>query len=152
MCYTLAGRLQTRLLALAGPFLLMAAGAAVTRHAGPLGLVALMLLLGLLLDASLYARVIGYQPRWLTVALGLFEFGVLIGLMSALSLLPDGLRPPPIDLLPDPAVQDDPGLVLALYVTAWALGWLTTHILLPWRYPRWTEDGGELRPAVPQGR
>ena len=36
---------------------------------------------------------------------------------------------------------------LTFYVMAWLGAWLTTQALLPLAWPRWAEDGGELRYA-----
>lgn len=127
MCFTRAGRIQTRLLSLVGPLLLMGVASVVQRDAGPLRMFALLALLTLALDAGPYHWLIGYQPRWLAVALGGLEFALLIGLMRGLGW---GV---------------DAGAALAVYAPAWALAWLTTNALLPWLRPRWAEDGGELR-------
>jgi hypothetical protein len=132
MYYTLVGRLQTRLCALTGPLMLMSASALLARSAGPLRLFALMAVLGILLDVGLYHWLIRYQPPWLTIALGVGEFVLLLGLLHGPAWMSTGLRP---------------ATALVLYTPGWLLSWLTTQVLLPWRWPRWAEDGGELRPG-----
>jgi hypothetical protein len=149
MCFTFAGRIQTRLISLVGPLLLMGAAAAVRGDAGPLRMVALMAATGLALDAGIYRWLIGYQPRWLTILLGALEFVLLFGLMHELVWRPYLLMPPDYYLAPERAWRADAGAALELYVPAWLLAWLTTHALLPWAAPRWAEDGGELRVKTP---
>jgi hypothetical protein len=126
MCFTLAGRLQTRLIALIGPLFLACAFTALSGDRVYLTLFALMSLLALVLDASVYHWLIGFQPRWLTIALGALEFGLLL-------LLAPGLA--------------DLGQMAGFYIPAWLSSWLTLEIALPLAWPRWMEDGGELRPA-----
>jgi hypothetical protein len=125
MCFTLAGRLQTRLIALIGPLFLACAFTAVSGDRVYLTLFALMSLLALLLDAGVYHWLIGFQPRWLTIALGAFEFGLLILLAPRLASL---------------------GQMAGFYIPAWLSSWLTLEVALPLAWPRWMEDGGELRP------
>lgn len=145
MCFTLAGRIQTRLLSLVGPLLLLGGVALAQRDAGPLRMFALMALMALALDAGLYRWLIGYQPRWLTIALGAAEFVLLIGLMHGMEWRPFLRTPLDFYVYPELAWRADVRAALALYAPAWALAWLTTNALLPWLSPRWAEDGGELR-------
>ncbi|MEN9934765.1 MAG: hypothetical protein RLZZ387_1344 [Chloroflexota bacterium] len=126
MCFSLLGRVQTRLLSLVGPLALTLLYAAAAPEAGYLQMFGLMLCLGLYLEVGVYGMLIGYQPRWLTILLGVFELLLLLGCMRLLGW--------PVDL----------GRAVGLYAPAWLLAWLTTHALLPWLAPRWAEDGGEL--------
>jgi hypothetical protein len=145
MCFSLAGRIQTRLISLVGPVALLVGVSVASADAGPLRMFALMVLVGLMLDVGVYRWLIGYQPRWLTWALGAFEFVLLFGLMHQLAWRPYLLMPQEYYLRPDLALQADLAAALALYLPSWLLAWLTAHALLPWRWPRWAEDGGELR-------
>jgi hypothetical protein len=145
MCFSFAGRIQTRLLSLVGPLMLLAGVALARADAGPLRMFALMAVLTLALDAGLYRWLIDYQPRWLTIALGALEFALLIGVMHGLVWRPFFRTPPDFYMVPELAWRADVTAALALYVPSWLLAWLTTHALLPWLWPRWAEDSGELR-------
>lgn len=147
MCFTTAGRLQTRLLSLAGPLLLLAAVSLAAQDLGPLRMWGLMLALALALDIGVYRWLIDYQPRWLTVALGAAEFLLLFGIMHGLVWRPYLRTPPDFYMVPDAAFRADALAALALYLPSWLLAWLTSHALLPWLFPRWAEDNGELRSA-----
>jgi len=124
MCLTFAGRLQTRLVSLIGPLLLMTIYVGITRDPVYFTLFALMATLGLALDLVVYHWLIGYQARWLTILLGTFEFILLASLAVA-----------PVDLV----------RMAAFYAPAWLLVWLTLEVVLPLAWPRWAEDGGEFR-------
>jgi hypothetical protein len=145
MCFSFAGRIQTRLLSLIGPLLLLAAVSLARGDAGPLRMFGLMAVLALALDAGLYRWLIGYQPRWLTIVLGAIEFLLLLGVMHTLVWRPFLHTPPDFYLVPAQAWRADVTAALALYLPSWLLAWLTTHALLPWLWPRWAEDSGELR-------
>src|SRR5262249_57140495 len=96
--YTLRGRIETRLVA-ALPALLVA----IALHRWwAIELVAVMLLVGIVLDASLYDRVLSYQPGWLAVPLGAAELAIVYVVVRALGI------PAPLDL------------ALLLYGIAWA--------------------------------
>ena len=145
MCFSPAGRIQTRLLSLIGPLLLLGMVSLTQGDAGPLRMFALMACMALALDAGLYRWLIGYQPRWLTIALGALECVLLIGLMHAMAWRPYLRTPLDFYVQPELAWRSDVIAALALYAPAWALAWLATNALLPWLWPRWAEDGGELR-------
>lgn len=122
MSYTLRGRIESRLAA-AVPALL----AALALHRWwAIELVALMLAIGLLLDAAVYHRALPYQPGWLALPLGLLELGLVYGAMRGLALAAP-LRP-----------------ALGLF----ALGWLGAQILGHALFPRlrleYAQGGGEL--------
>lgn len=145
MCFSFAGRIQTRLLSLIGPLVMLAAVSVARADAGPLRMFALMAVLALALDVGLYRWLIDYQPRWLTIVLGAAEFVLLIGIMHGLVWRPFLRTPADFYLVPDLAWRADVLAALALYIPSWTLAWLTTHVALPWRWPRWAEDSGELR-------
>src|SRR5687767_4525115 len=73
MSYTLRGRLESRLAVTLIPFLVAAALGAVMRDWWPVELAALMVGVGVALDALLYHRVLPYQPGWVAVPAGLLE-------------------------------------------------------------------------------
>src|SRR6185437_11346358 len=81
MSYTLRGRLESRLAALALPVL----AAAALHQWWALELAGLMAAAGLLLDL-VYHRPIAYQPGWAAVPLGLLELGVVMALVQALDV------------------------------------------------------------------
>ena len=83
-----------------------------------------MVLVALTLDVMIYPWLIRFQPRWLTILLGVMEFAILVLVV-----------PPPADV----------GIMLGFYLPAWGLAWLTMEIALPLAWPRWIEDGGEIR-------
>src|SRR5205823_2843812 len=89
-------------------------------------LVALMLGIGLLLDALLYDRVLDYQPAWLAVPLGALELGLVYGAMRWLDLMAP-LR-----------------WALVLYAIGWLGAQLFGHALFPRVRLEYAEAGGEL--------
>lgn len=130
MCFTSLGRIQTRLCSLALPLLVSSLFAIFERTGDYWTLFALMALVALTLDLSVYAWLIRYQPRWLTIALGALEFVVIAKLL---------------DLAPTISLHLSFSQMLSYYVLAWLSGWITTQALLPLLWPRWAEDGGEFR-------
>ena len=83
MSYTLIGRIQTRLVS-GLPALLVAIA---LQRWWAIELVALMLGIGLVLDAVVYHRVLAYQPAWVAVPLGALELGLVYGAMRWLELM-----------------------------------------------------------------
>src|SRR5260370_30028765 len=75
MSYTLIGRIQTRVVS-ALPALLVALA---LQRWWAIELVALMLGVGLVLDAVVYDRVLAYQPAWLALPLGALELALAYG-------------------------------------------------------------------------
>lgn len=130
MCFTLPGRVETRLFSLILPLGVMVLFAAVSGNSSYWTLFALMALIGLALDVGVYSWLIHYQPRWLTIALGGFEFLVILAVVTWLPLVQVGL---------------EFGEALVFYVVAWSGALLTTQALLPLLWTRWAEDGGEIR-------
>lgn len=122
MSYTLTGRLESRLVAA----LPAVAFAISLERWWALELVALMLGLGLLLDACVYHPLVAYQPAWLAVPLGALELALTYGGMRAL-----GIGAPL-------------GTALALFGTAWVAGQLFVHALYPRLRLEYAESGGEL--------
>ncbi len=132
MWFTLTGRLHTRLASLAGPLALTAVISAVTGDSDYWLLFALMAGVGVALEMGVYGWLIGYQPRWLTMGLGIVEFLLLKWIVE---------WPYPFE------IRLHTRQALTFYVVAWLLMWLTTQAILPLLRPRWMEDGGEFRPA-----
>lgn len=132
MWFTLTGRLHTRLASLLGPLALTAVVAAVTGDSDYWLLFALMTSVGVALEMGVYGWLIGYQPRWLTIGLGVVEFLLLKWIVE---------WPYPFE------IRLHTRQALSFYVVAWLLMWLTTQAILPLLWPRWMEDGGEFRPA-----
>jgi hypothetical protein len=126
MSYTLRGRIETRLAAALLPALLAAALSPLLHKWWPLELVGLMTAVGLLLDATVYHRLLAYQPGWLALPLGLVELGLTMGAARVLDL--NGPLWP----------------ALALFGAAWLLHQLLAHAALPLLRLSWPEDGGEL--------
>ena len=130
MAYTLRGRLESRLAAALAPLLAACVIALVTKAWWPVELAALMLGVGLALDA-LYHRLIPYQPGWAAVPLGLLELGIVIGLSRLLD------------------VAAPLAAALAFYAGSWLLAQVLAHAVLPLARLSYGDDGGELgRPGA----
>src|SRR5205085_615872 len=89
-------------------------------------LVALMLAIGLALDAGVYHRLLPYQPGWLAVPLGALELGLVYGGIQLL-----GIAAPLT-------------LALLLYGVGWLSAQVFGHALLPRLELSYAERGGEL--------
>jgi parallel beta helix pectate lyase-like protein len=126
MSYTLRGRLESRLAVTLVPFLVAALLGAVLRDWWPVELAALMVGVGVALDALLYHRLLPYQPGWVAVPAGLLELAILMGLLRVL-----GIGAPL-------------GGALALFVGSWMLAQLLGHAAFPLLSLSYGEDGGEL--------
>jgi hypothetical protein len=122
MSYTLIGRIQTRVVS-ALPALLVALA---LQRWWAIELVALMLGIGLVLDAVVYDRVLAYQPAWLALPLGAFELGLVYGAMRWLQLMA------PVRW------------ALGLYAIGWVAAQLFGHAVFPRLHLEYAEDGGEL--------
>ncbi|MFL5962790.1 MAG: right-handed parallel beta-helix repeat-containing protein [Gaiellaceae bacterium] len=122
MSYTLTGRIQTRVVS-ALPALLVALA---LQRWWAIELVALMLGIGLTLDAVVYHRLLAYQPAWLALPLGALELGLVYGAMRWLELMAP-LR-----------------WALGLYAIGWVAAQLFGHALFPRLHLEYVEDGGEL--------
>jgi hypothetical protein len=125
MSYTLRGRLESRLAALALPLSAAFALAAALGHWWPVELAALMVAVGLALDLA-YHRALPYQPGWAALPLGLLELGLVMAFALALGV------PAPL------------GAAFAIFGGAWVWSQLVGQALLPlWRWG-YAEEGGEL--------
>lgn len=126
MSYTLRGRVETRLAAAALPALVAALLSLALGTWWPLELVALMLAVGLALDATLYDRFLAYQPGWAAVPLALLELGVTMALVLRL----------------DVAAPLEPALWF--FAGAWLVAQVLGHAVLPLLHLTYGDDGGEL--------
>jgi hypothetical protein len=122
MSYTLTGRIQTRVVSLL-PALLAALA---LQRWWAIELTALMLGIGLVLDVTVYHRVLAYQPAWLAVPLGALELALVYAAMRWLDLMAP-LR-----------------WALGLYAIGWVAAQLFGHALFPRLRLEYAEDGGEL--------
>jgi hypothetical protein len=122
MSYTLIGRIQTRVVS-ALPALLAALA---LQRWWAIELVALMLGIGLVLDAVVYHRVLAYQPAWLALPLGALELGLVYAAMRWLELMAP-LR-----------------WAIGLYAIGWVAAQLFGHAIFPRLHLEYAEDGGEL--------
>jgi nitrous oxidase accessory protein NosD len=124
--YTLRGRVESRLAALA-PIVAAACVLALVLHRWwPVEAVALMAGVALALDSQFYDRVLAYQPGWLALPLGALELAVLIGLMRLAGVAA-------------PLWQ-----ALALFAAGWLVAQLLGHIVFPLARMSYAEEGGEL--------
>ena len=115
MCFTFLGRVETRLLSFIIPLYVTAAFALLQGNSDYWTLFGVMVVVALALDLGVYIWWIDYQPRWLTLALGAFEF---LAIRQA------------ITWLPDLNVRLSLEQALAYYVVAWLGGWITTQAIV----------------------
>ena len=126
MSYTLRGRLESRLVAALLPLLAGCALAAALPAWWPVELAALMIGVGLALDAIAYDRLLDYQPGWVALPLGLVELGLIMALVRVLQI-------------------DAPlGAALAFFAGAWTVAQVLGHAGFPLLRLSYAEDGGEL--------
>jgi nitrous oxidase accessory protein NosD len=126
MSYTLRGRLESRLAAMLLPLAAAGVLAVVLDDWWPIELAALMLAVGLALDATIFHRLLPYQPGWVAFPLGVLELAVVLGLAHGLELTAP-LRP-----------------ALALFWISWLWAQVVAHAALPFLRLSYAEDGGEL--------
>ena len=126
MSYTLRGRLESRLAAATLTLALAVALAAVERGWWPVELAGLMTVVGLVLDAEVYHRLLPYQPGWLALPLGLLELALVVTAARAL------------------AIAAPLGPALALFGASWLAAQILGHAALPCLRLSYAEDGGEL--------
>jgi Right handed beta helix region len=130
MSYTLRGRIESRLAALALPLTAAYLVSATLQAWWPLQLAAAMLAVGIALD-FVYHRALPYQPGWVALPLGLLELGVVMAVVFGFH------------------VRARLAIAVGLFAAAWVLAQLLAHALLPmWRLS-YAEDGGELGRSGP---
>jgi len=124
--YTLRGRVESRLAALA-PIVAAACVLALVLHRWwPVEAAALMAGVALALDCQLYDRIFRYQPGWVALPLGLLELAALFGLMRLLGI-------------------DAPWWqALLLFTAGWLVAQLLGHVVFPLTRLSYGEEGGEL--------
>jgi Right handed beta helix region len=131
VAYTLRGRLDSRLAAALAP-LVVACVLALALHVWwPIELAALMVVVGALLDLTVYHRLIPYQPAWAALPLGLAELGIVMGLAVPLNV-DAPLRP-----------------ALAFFWGSWLLAQALGHAAFPLARLSYGDDGGQLGRAGP---
>ncbi len=126
MSYTLRGRLESRLAAVLLPLAFAAALAAVLPAWWPVELAALMVAVGLALDAAVYHPLLRYQPGWLALPLGVLELVAVMVLALALDV------GAPLDA------------AVGFYAASWLWAQILGHAAFPLLRPEYAEDGGEL--------
>jgi Right handed beta helix region len=129
MSYTLRGRLESRLATVLLPLAFAAALAAVLPAWWPVELAALMVAVGLALDAAVYHPLLRYQPGWLALPLGALELAIVMLLALALDV------GAPLDA------------AIGFYVASWLWAQILGHAAFPLLRPEYAEDGGELARA-----
>ena len=126
MSYTLRGRIESRLAGLA-PVVVAAGVLALAEHRyWPVEAAALMLAVGLALDANVYHPLLRYQPGWAALPLGALELALVIALMRATG------------------VMAPPGQAVELFAGGWVVAQLLGHAGFPLLRLAYTEDGGEV--------
>jgi hypothetical protein len=131
MSYTLRGRLETRVAASLAPLFGACIVALVLKEWWPVELAAIMVGVGVVLDATVYHRFLPYQPGWLAVPLGALELALVMAIAWAVE------------------VEATLGAALTFYLGSWLFGQVLVHAVLPVRRVSYGEDGGELGRAGP---
>ena len=126
MSFTLRGRLETRLAAVLGPFLFACGLALVLHEWWPLELAAVMTAVGLTVDATVYHRLLPYQPGWAALPLGLLELGLTMALARRLEL------------------EAPLGPAVWFFLASWILAQVLAHAALPLLRLDYADEGGEL--------
>ena len=126
MAYTLRGRLESRLAAAIAPLLAACVVALAVDAWWPVELAAIMVGVGVALDAALYHRLLRYQPGWAAVPLGLVELGAVMVLARALH------------------VAAPLTAALAFFAGSWLLAQALGHAVFPLVRLSYGDDGGEL--------
>jgi Right handed beta helix region len=126
VAYTLRGRLDSRLAAVLAPLAAACILALVLHVWWPVELAAIMIAVGLLLDLTVYHRLIAYQPGWAALPLGVLELGIVMGLAIPLN----------VDAPLVPA--------LAFFWGSWLLAQVLGHAALPLARLSYGDDGGQL--------
>jgi len=118
--------LESRLAAALLPAAVACGLAAVLGEWWPLQLAAVMTGVGLALDATLYHRLLPYQPGWAALPLGLLELGLTMALVWRF----------------DVAAPLEPALWF--FAGSWFVAQVLAHAGLPLLRLTYTDDGGEL--------
>jgi parallel beta helix pectate lyase-like protein len=124
--YTLKGRIESRLAALAPVLVGALLLAGVLHRWWPVELVAVMAAVGVALDVEIWHRLLPYQPAWAAVPIGAAELAGVLAIVYGF-----GLHAP---LWP----------ALALFVAGWLAGVILGQAGFPVLRLGYAEDGGEL--------
>lgn len=90
MCPTPTGRVHTRVTTIVlGPAVLGLILTLVTGHLDWIVLIGVYLLLGVVLDTTVYSWVLKYQPPWMSFVLALAEYGLLLAITQLLEGFPN---------------------------------------------------------------
>ena len=127
MCPTPLGRIETRVATLILPALLATLISIIDGRPDWIVLIGVYLLMGVALDAGVYAWLLKYQPPWMTGVLAIAEFGLLYILANVLELA----------LVPLEAIL--------LYWGSWVLAVLTKIVVLPIASLTYIESAFEFR-------
>lgn len=139
MCPTLWGRVESRVFSLIGPIILATLVSLATWNPGWIITIGIYLVMGVTLDITVYARLIRWQPPWLTGVLAVGEFFILFILVKVLQ---PGRQP-----------YGNPGVILgiqdwqpiALYWVSWMMATVTRIVIFPLVSLTRLEDGAEFR-------
>ncbi|HEX5173522.1 MAG TPA: right-handed parallel beta-helix repeat-containing protein [Gaiellaceae bacterium] len=126
MSYTLRGRIESRLAALAPVLVGALLLAGVLHRWWPVELVAVMAAVGVALDVEIWHRLLTYQPAWAAVPIGAAELAGVLAIVYGF-----GLHAP---LWP----------ALALFGAGWLAGVILGQAGFPVLRLGYAEDGGEL--------
>ena len=126
MSYTLRGRLESRLAVSLLPFAFACVLAAALGEWWPLQLAGTMIAVGLVLDATVYDRLLPYQPGWAALPLGLLELGATMTIVFRLD------------------VEAPLWPALTFFAGSWLLAQVLGHAGFPLLRLTYAEEGGEL--------
>jgi hypothetical protein len=126
MSYTLRGRIESRLAALALPLAAACVLAGAIDEWWPVALAGAMVGVSLALDAVAYHPALRYQPGWAAVPLGLLELGAIMAVVFGFH------------------IRAPLAVAIALFGAGWVAAQILGHAVLPWWRMSYAEDGGEL--------
>jgi hypothetical protein len=130
VCPTPTGRVHTRVTTiLIGPAVLGLILTLVTGNLDWIVLVGVYLLMGVVLDTTIYSWLLKYQPPWMTFVLALAEYGILLAITQLLEGFPN------ISVLE----------ATIFYWACWVLAAIAKIVVLPILSLTYLESAGEFR-------
>ena len=126
MSYTLRGRLESRVATALGPLVVAALLATAVGEWWPVELAAVMVAVGVVLDAVLWHRLLPYQAGWVALPMGVVELAAVMALARLAGIAA------PLDS------------ALAFFWGSWVVAQILPHAVFPRVRLTYGDDGGEL--------